>query len=123
MYYKKNGNMTYYLVCYYSNSVFGGRKVKPIVSYLDFREYLRDFYLEKKKSSGFTFRDFAKAAGFSSPNFKKLVIDAKVNLAPASVARLCYAMGLKNSDRRYFKQLVNFGQDKTIEKKMGFLES
>ncbi len=114
--------MPYYLVCYYCTRVFGERKVKPIVSYLDFREYLRDFYLEKKKSSGFTFRDFAKAAGFSSPNFIKLVIDAKANLAPPSVARLCDAMGLKNSDRRYFKHLVSFGQAKTIEKKIGFLE-
>jgi len=92
------------------------------LQYLDFREYLRDFYLHKKKTSGFTYREFAKAAGFSSPNFIKLVIDGKANLLPASTVKLCDAMGLKNSERRYFKHLVSFGQAKTIEAKVGFLE-
>ena len=96
--------------------------MKPIVSYLDFREYLRDFYLEKKRSSGFTFRDFAKASGFSSPNFIKLVIDGKANLAPPSVVKLCDAMGLRSDERRYFKHLVSFGQAKTIETKLRYLE-
>ena len=96
--------------------------MKSVLSYLDFREYLRDFYLEKKKTSGFSFRDFARVAGFSSPVFIKLVMDGKANLAQSSAMKLCTAMGLKNRERRYFKNLVRFGQAKTIEAKVGCLE-
>lgn len=96
--------------------------MKPILSYLDFREYLRDFYLEKKKIAEFSFRDFSKSAGFSSPVFIKLVIDGKANLASSSITKLCNAMGLKKDDRKYFKNLVNFGQAKTVEHKIQFLE-
>jgi uncharacterized protein (TIGR02147 family) len=96
--------------------------MKPIFSYLDFRDYLRDFYIEKKSTSSFSFREFARIAGFSSPNFIKLVIDGKANLAPASAMKLCNAMGLKSRERSYFKALVTFGQAKTIESKVRYLE-
>jgi uncharacterized protein (TIGR02147 family) len=96
--------------------------MKPVLSYLDFREYLNDFYHEKKKVSGFSFRDFAKSAGFSSPVFIKLVIDGKANLAPSSITKLCNAMALTKDDRRYFKNLVIFGQAKTVEHKIQIFE-
>lgn len=96
--------------------------MKPITAYLDFREYIRDFYTEKKSSSKFSYREFAKSAGFSSPVFIKLVIDGKANLAPSGTAKLCDAMGLKKEERRYFKTLVSFGQAKTIESKISCLE-
>lgn len=96
--------------------------MKPVLSYLDFREYLKDFYIEKKKDSGFSFRDFAKSAGFSSPVFIKLVIDGKANLASSSITKLCNAMDLKKDDRKYFKHLVSFGQAKTVEHKIQFFE-
>jgi uncharacterized protein (TIGR02147 family) len=96
--------------------------MKPVLSYLDFREYLKDFYLEKKKVAGFSFRDFANSAGFSSPVFIKLVIDGKANLASSSISKLCNAMNLKKDDRRYFKNLVSFGQAKTVELKVQYLE-
>lgn len=96
--------------------------MKPVLTYLDFREYLRDFYLEKKKTSGFSFRDFAKVAGFSSPVFIKLVMDGKANLAQSSATKLCDAMGLKKIERHYFKNLIKFGQAKSIEDKVHHLE-
>ena len=82
--------------------------MKPVSSYLDFREYLRDFYLEKKKTTGFSFRDFAKVAGFSSPVFIKLVMDGKANLAQSGATKLCNAMGLRNRERVYFKNLIRW---------------
>lgn len=96
--------------------------MKSVMSYLDFREYLRDFYLEKKKTAGFSFRAFAKVAGFSSPVFIKLVMEGKANVAQAGAAKLCNALGFKNSERRYFKNLIRFGQAKTIEVKVEYLE-
>jgi len=96
--------------------------MKPITTYLDFRTYLHDYYIEKKSTSKFSYRDFAKAAGFSSPVFIKLVIDGKTNLTQSSIAKICDAMELKKGERRYFKNLVCFGQAKTIEAKISFLE-
>ena len=49
--------------------------MKPLFEYLDYRQYLRDFYVEQKAQRKFSFREFSKIAGFSSPVFIKLVIE------------------------------------------------
>ena len=36
--------------------------MKPVMEYQNFRLYVRDYYAERKLRSGFTWRDFAKAA-------------------------------------------------------------
>lgn len=97
--------------------------MKPVFSYIDFREYLRDYYLENKKTRGFTYREFSKRCGFTSPSFIKLVIESRANLRKSSIAKLCTAMGLKREERRYFKNLVLFGQAKDLKTKMRFLEA
>lgn len=38
--------------------------MKSIINYLDYRCYMRDFYEEQKKLSDFSWRKFAKLAGF-----------------------------------------------------------
>jgi uncharacterized protein (TIGR02147 family) len=98
------------------------KSMKPILSYLDFREYIRDYYLEKKAQSGFSFRDFSKAAGFSSPVFIKLIIEGKTNVTHTSISALCDAMGLRKKDRQYFKSLVLFGQAEDIDSKIRYIE-
>ena len=97
--------------------------MKPVYTYLDFREYLHDFYLENKKSRGFTYREFSKRAGFTSPSFIKLVIESKANLRKSSIVKLCNALDLKGDERRYFKNLVLFGQARDLKTKMRFLEA
>lgn len=96
--------------------------MKPIFTYVDFREYLLDFYEGRKRESRFSFREFSRLAGFSSPVFIKLVIDGKANLARASITKLCNAMGLEKMERRYFKHLVLFSQSKDLNKKMQHLD-
>ncbi|MBN2036533.1 MAG: TIGR02147 family protein [Chitinispirillaceae bacterium] len=97
--------------------------MKPLSSYIDFREYLRDYYQEQKKSCGLTYRKFCKKAGFSSPVFLKLVIEGKANLSGPSITALCAAMGLKKAERKIFRSLVLFGQAKDIESKMRHLDA
>lgn len=91
--------------------------MKPVMEYQNYRVYIRDFYAERKVRSGFTWRDFAKAAGYSSPVFLKLVCDGKSNLSEVGVERVASAMGLVGVDLQYFRLLVEFNQEKDSAKK------
>lgn len=86
--------------------------MKPIVEYNDYRQYMRDFYEERKRSSYFTWRKFASLAGFVSPTYLKLVCDAKTRLSKPGVAKVARAMGLEGFDYTYFALLVKFGNAK-----------
>ena len=55
--------------------------MKPIVEYDDFRKYMRDFYEDRKRCSAFSWREFSKKAGFSSPSYMKVVCDGKSKLS------------------------------------------
>lgn len=82
--------------------------------YLDYREYLRDWYQEAKaKHSGFSYRAFAKKAGFQSPNFLQLVIEGKRNLTQASLSKVAKGLGLNKQEGEFFENLVWFTQAKT----------
>jgi uncharacterized protein (TIGR02147 family) len=90
--------------------------MKPVMEYQNYRVYIRDYYAERKVRSGFTWRDFAKAAGYSSPVFLKLVCDGKSNLSEVGVERVASAMGLVGVDLQYFRLLVEFNQEKDSAK-------
>lgn len=63
--------------------------MKPIVEYLDYRMYMREFYEERKRTSAFTWREFSKLAGFSSSGYLKLVCDGKTRLCSAGAEKRC----------------------------------
>lgn len=91
--------------------------MKLVMEYNNFRLFMRDFYSERKDRSGFTWRDFAKAAGYSSPVFLKLVCDGKSNLSEVGIERVAQAMGLVGIDLQYFRLLVAFNQCKNSTEK------
>ena len=62
--------------------------MKPIFEYYDYREYMRAFYEERKRISAFSWREFSKIAGFTSPNYMKVVCDGKSRLSKIGVARV-----------------------------------
>lgn len=86
--------------------------MKQVLEYVSYRDYLRDYYQERKARSGFTWRDFAKAAGYSSPVFLKLVCDGKANLSDVGTERVAAAIGLAGVELQYFRLMVNFDQTK-----------
>ena len=90
--------------------------MKPVMQYTDFREFLKDFYQERKPY-GFTFREFSKLAGYSSPVFLKLVIEGKANLSEVGTERVANATGLASTDAEYFRILVAMNQSKDAEQK------
>ncbi|MAV90438.1 MAG: hypothetical protein CL676_03390 [Bdellovibrionaceae bacterium] len=88
---------------------------KPsIYEYTNFRVYLKALYDHfKSETSHFSYRYFSQRAGFSSPNFLKLVIEGKRNLSPASTEKFIFALKMTKSEGEFFKGLVQFGQSKS----------
>jgi len=85
-----------------------------IFEYEDYRAFLRDTYcFQKARSRHFSFRNFSRRAGFSSPNFLKLVIDGQRNLSAESVEKFVAALRLNNAEGEFFHHLVRFTQART----------
>ena len=96
--------------------------MKPIVEYQDYHLLIKDYYEERKRTSYFSWREFAKVAGFSSPTYLKLVSDGKSNLSRVTMDRMVNAMGLTDYEVDYFKAMVNYGNAKEGERKDAYLK-
>ena len=96
--------------------------MKPIVEYQDYHLLIKDYYEERKRTSYFSWREFAKVAGFSSPTYLKLVSDGKSNLSRVTMDRMVNAMGLTGYEVDYFKAMVNYGNAKEGELKDAYLK-
>ena len=92
--------------------------MKPITEYQNYREYMRDFYEERKRSSLFSWREFSKLAGFASPNFMQLVCEGKSRLSKTGVGKVADAMGLAGADRDYFFAMERFGDARSDSMKL-----
>lgn len=83
-----------------------------IYEYRDYRNYLRDYYeSRKKRSSGFSYRVFAKHAGLSSPMHLRMVITGERNLSDSTASKFVKGLRLKEDEARYFRELVQFAQE------------
>jgi len=85
---------------------------------MNYRDYLRAFYFEKKGSDkGFSYQVMAESAGFSSKSFIKLVIDGKKNLTSESSIRLNNVLKLNEKSFSYFNDLVAFNQARSMRER------
>ncbi len=82
--------------------------MKRITEYNDYRCYMRDYYEERKRTSYFSWREFAKLAGFSSSGYLKLVCDGKTRLRQDGALKVARAMELSGYRLEYFCMLVEF---------------
>jgi uncharacterized protein (TIGR02147 family) len=98
--------------------------MKDVLEYTSYRQYIADYYADRKAKSAFTWPEFAQAAGFSSPVYLKYVSEGRFNLSDAAVERVAKAMHLADYEREYFTEMVKFdhakkdADKKTIFKKM-----
>ena len=83
-------------------------KMKSVFEYRNYREYILDFYESRKRCSAFTWREFAKLAGFASSGFLKLVCDGKTRLSKVAVEKVLPAMKLSGAQAEYFRLMVSF---------------
>ncbi|MBI2083488.1 MAG: TIGR02147 family protein [Deltaproteobacteria bacterium] len=85
-----------------------------VFEYRDYRVFLRDWYKAAKEARGsFSFRAFAKKAGFQTSNFLMLVIQGKRNLTEESLKKFIVGLGLNKQEQEFFRNLVFFNQAKT----------
>lgn len=96
--------------------------MRPIVEYNDYRVYMADFYEERKRTSAFTWREFARIAGFTSPSYLKLVCDGKSSLSRVTMNRVAVAMGLVGYEIDYFEAMVNFVNAQKDDAKKKYLD-
>lgn len=96
--------------------------MKPIIEYQNYRQYIADYYEYKKRTSAFSWREFAKRSGFTNPVYLKQICDGKYNLGESAVPRVGEAMELAGFELTYFKILVQFNHAKTDVEKKKFFE-
>ena len=93
--------------------------MKPIIfNYLDYRHYLSDlFESAKQEKAGFSYRELARIAGSSSPNFLQLIINRKLNIQGDAVRALSEWIGLTNKEGLISKLLsLSIMQNRTRKK-------
>ena len=97
--------------------------MKSILEYKDYRLYIQDYYDERKRLGAFSWREFCKSAGFTSPNFLKLVCLGESRLGAPKIENVANAMGLVGFEKDYFRALVTFcNAKKDSVKKAALLE-
>jgi uncharacterized protein (TIGR02147 family) len=94
-----------------------------VFAYTNYRKYLEDFYEEKKKTtSSYSYRGFSKYAGFSSPNFTRMVVRGARNLADTGIVKLVKYLKLNKTEASFFKSLVYFNQSDKHEDRKKYFE-
>lgn len=96
--------------------------LKSVIEYQDYRQYILDYYTERKRCSAFTWREFAKLAGFASGSYLKLVSDGKTRLVEEGAQKTAIAMGLLDFEYSYFILLVQYENAKNDQQKKKFYE-
>ena len=95
--------------------------MKDILEYTNYRQYIADYYADKKAKSAFTWQEFATSAGFSSPVYLKYVSEGRFNLSEAAADRMARLMNLADYEREFFVEMVRFDHAKTdAEKRAAF---
>jgi uncharacterized protein (TIGR02147 family) len=95
--------------------------LKTIFEYDNYREFLRDYYMNAKaRNPRFSYRVFARLGGFKSGNILKIVIDGKINILPETAEKFCKALKLNREESAFFKNLVLFNQSATSEERLQY---
>ncbi len=95
-----------------------------IFDFDDYRDFLKAWYQQEKNRLGIvSFRLLSMRAGFTSPNFFKLVMDGARNLADTSINKFLIAIRLGDKvEEEYFRNLVFYVQATNDTKKEYHLE-
>lgn len=93
-----------------------GSLVPPVLSdYMNYRQFLADFYKFKRQSSkgslrAYNYAVFSAAANIKSPNYLKMIIEGKRNLSDDMIGKFGKALGFNKEQTEEFRLLVQFTQ-------------
>ena len=91
--------------------------MKDILEYRDYRQYIADYYADRKAKSAFSWQEFATAARFSSPVYLKYVSEGRFNLSEEAAGRTAKAMHLADFECEFFVEMVKFDHAKSDDEK------
>ena len=85
--------------------------MKRIEHYDNYREFLYDWFEDRKKRFRFfSNRYFCQKAGIKSPSLFKEVVNGNRNLTEQTIPKFIQGMGLTDSDAAFFRILVHLNQ-------------
>lgn len=94
-----------------------------IFSYTSYRQFLKDFYEEKKRENkNFSYRFIAQKVGFKSAGHFTQIVKGQANISAHLVMNFCKFIKLKKREIEYFELLVNFNQAKTQDEQRLYFE-
>jgi uncharacterized protein (TIGR02147 family) len=89
-----------------------------IFNYVDFRQYLTEWFEEKKTANpNYSYQVFSLKAGFSNRGFVYNIIKGQKHLSPQNCAKISRAIQHKTYEAEYFQAIVAFSQSKTLEER------
>ena len=93
-----------------------------IFDYLDYREYLRDYYKEKKgEKPFFSYRFIGNRVGMDSSYVIK-VFQGNLHISPKKINSFVELLELKDTEAEFFETLVHFGKAKTDRQRKLYFE-
>ncbi|SHM53129.1 TIGR02147 family protein [Fibrobacter sp. UWR3] len=96
------------------------KPLKKIFEYLDYREFLKDYYNAKKEANpAFSLRVFSDKIGFKAKDFISRVMNGDKNLSSQSIPKVASGLRLGKHETEFFIALVKFNQAETTEERNG----
>jgi uncharacterized protein (TIGR02147 family) len=94
-----------------------------IFEYDNFRSYLKDsFEALKREDKKYSYRFFARLAGFKAHSFVKLVMEGQSDLSEDSIEKFAKALKLNKEEKFFFGNLVLLNQSKTAPEKQKYAQ-
>ena len=99
------------------------KSTKKIFEYLDYREFLKDYYNAKKQANpAFSLRVFSDKIGFKAKDFISRVMNGEKNLSGQSIPKVANGLRLGKHETEFFIGLVKFNQAETTEERNAAFE-
>ena len=92
------------------------KATRKVFEYLDYREFLKDYYNSKKEANpAFSLRVFSDKIGFKAKDFISRVMSGSKNLSDQSISKVAAGLRLGKHETEFFTGLVKFNQAETTE--------
>lgn len=94
-----------------------------IYEYLDYREFLKDYYnCKKAANAAFSLRVFSDKIGFKAKDFISRVMNGEKNLSSQSILKVANGLRLGKHETEFFIALAKFNQAETTENRNAAFE-